>query len=39
MVLAVVETCRLQARNVFHFVAKAVDAHLHQKPAPTLLGV
>ncbi len=35
-ILTVVETCRQQARNVFHFVANAVRAHFHQKPAPTL---
>ncbi len=38
-ILTVVETCRQQSRNVFDFVATAIQAHFHQKAAPTLLGL
>jgi transposase len=34
--LTVVETCRQQSRSVFAFVARAVEAHLAQAPAPSL---
>jgi transposase len=35
--LTVIETCRQQRRNVFVFVANAVEAHLAHQPAPSLL--
>jgi transposase len=35
--LTVVETCRQQARDVFAFLAKAVQAHIEKKP-PTLFA-
>ena len=37
--LTVVETCRQQSRNVFAFVASAVEAHFAHQPAPSLAGV
>ncbi len=36
--LTVVETCRQQSRNVFVFVARAVEAHFAHHPAPSLAG-
>jgi transposase len=36
-ILTVVETCRQQSRNVFAFVAEAVEAHFAHQPAPSLL--
>jgi transposase len=36
-ILTVVETCRQQSRNVFAFVAEAVQAHFDHRPAPSLL--
>jgi transposase len=35
--LTVIETCRQQRRNVFAFVANAIEAHLAHQPAPSLL--
>ncbi len=35
-ILTVVETCRQQSRNVFAFVAEAVQAHFAHQPAPSL---
>jgi transposase len=35
--LTTIETCRLQKRNVFIYLTAAVEAHLAQKPAPSLL--
>lgn len=37
--LTVVETCRQQSRNVFTFVARAVEAQFTHHPAPSLGGV
>ncbi len=37
--LTVVETCRQQSRNVFNFVAKAVEASFAHHLAPSLIGV
>jgi transposase len=37
--LTVVETCRQQSRNVFNFVATAIEAHFAHQPAPSLVGV
>lgn len=37
--LTVVETCRQQSRDVFTFVASAVEASLTHHPAPSLIGV
>jgi transposase len=34
--LTVIETCRQQQRNVFHYLTAAVQAHLDHRPAPTL---
>jgi transposase len=36
--LTVIETCRQQRRNVFTFLAHAVEAHLAHQPAPSLLA-
>jgi transposase len=36
-ILTVVETCRQQARNVFPFLANAIEAHFAAQPAPSLL--
>lgn len=36
--LTVIETCRQQSRNVFAFVATAVQAHLGHQPTPSLAG-
>jgi transposase len=38
-ILTVVETCRQQSRNVFDYVASAVQAHFAKRPTPTLLRV
>jgi transposase len=35
--LTVIETCRQQRRNVFAFVANAIEAHLAHQPTPSLL--
>ncbi len=35
--LSVIETCRQQKRDVFAFVAAAVEAHFARQPAPLLL--
>ena len=35
--LTITETCRLQGRSVFPFLAEAVAAHLQGKPAPSLM--
>lgn len=35
--LTVTETCRRQSRNVFSWLIEAVQAHINQKPAPSLL--
>lgn len=35
--LTVIETCRQQGQRVFQHVTKAVQAHLHNQPAPSLL--
>ena len=35
--LTVIETCRQQGHNVFSFLTAAVEAHLAQRPAPSLL--
>ena len=35
--LTTIETCRLQKRNVFEYLTAAVEAHLAQQPAPSLL--
>jgi transposase len=37
--LTIVETCRQQSRNVFAFVATAVEAHFTHHTAPSLAGV
>jgi transposase len=37
-ILTVVETCRQQGRDVLAFVSAAVQAHLAQLPAPSLLA-
>jgi transposase len=37
--LTVVETCRQQSRNVFDFIAAAVEAHLTHHTAPSSAGV
>ena len=37
--LTAVETCRQQSRNVFAFVASAVEASFKHRPAPSLIGV
>jgi transposase len=37
-ILTVVETCRQQSRNVFNFIARAVDAHFGDQPPPSLLA-
>ena len=34
--LTVCETCRLQKRSVFQWLTTAVEAKLHNRPAPTL---
>jgi len=34
--LTVCETCRLQKRSVFQWLTNAVEARLHNRPAPTL---
>ena len=36
-ILTVVETCRQQSRNVYAFIASAVEAHLTRQSAPSLL--
>ena len=36
--LTVIETCRQQRRNVFAFLANAIEAHLAHQPAPSLLS-
>jgi hypothetical protein len=35
--LTVIETCRLQKRDVFAYLTAAVEAHLAKRPAPSLL--
>jgi transposase len=35
--LTVIETCRQQKRHVFHYLTAAVQAHLANQPAPSLL--
>ena len=35
--LTVIETCRLQSRNVFAYVTEAVQAHFAHQPIPSLL--
>lgn len=35
--LTTIETCRLQKRNVFHYLTAAIAAHVAQQPAPSLL--
>ena len=35
--LTVIETCRRQSRNVFSWLADAVQAHNNQQPASSLL--
>src|SRR6185369_7644278 len=35
--LTTIETCRLQRRNVFHYLTAAITAHLAQQPVPSLL--
>jgi transposase len=37
-ILTVVETCRQQSRNVFAFVAEAVEAHFERRSGPSLLS-
>lgn len=36
--LTVIETCRQQGRNAFSFLTAAVEAHLANQPAPSLLA-
>lgn len=36
--LTVIETCRRQSRNVFSWLVEAVQAHISQQPAPSLLS-
>jgi hypothetical protein len=35
--LTVIETCRQQGRNVFAFLTNALEAHLADQVAPSLL--
>lgn len=35
--LTTIETCRQQQRNVFEFVTRTVEAHFHNRTAPSLL--
>jgi transposase len=35
--LTVIETCRQQRRNAFHYLTTALEAHLAGQPAPSLL--
>jgi transposase len=35
--LTVIETCRRQSRNVFSWLVEAVQAHISQQPAPSIL--
>jgi hypothetical protein len=35
--LSVIETCRQQKRDVFSWMVEAVQAHLADQPAPSLL--
>ncbi|MEI8319211.1 MAG: IS66 family transposase, partial [Planctomycetia bacterium] len=35
--LTVIETCRLQKRNVFAYVTEAVEAHMAGRKSPSLL--
>ena len=35
--LTVSETCRLQKRSVFQWLIAAVEASLHNRPAPSLI--
>jgi transposase len=35
--LTVIETCRRQSRNVYSWLVQAVEAHIQQQPAPSLL--
>jgi transposase len=37
--LSIIETCRRQCRNVFAWLADAVQARLNEQPAPSLLPV
>ena len=36
-ILSVVETCRQQSRNVFEYLASAMQAHFSRQPTPSLL--
>jgi len=36
--LTVIETCRRQSRNVFAWLVEAVQAHISQQPAPSILS-
>ena len=35
--LTTIETCRLQQRNIFEYLTAAVEAHIANRPAPSLL--
>ena len=35
--LTTIETCRLQQRNIFEYLTEAVEAHIANRPAPSLL--